>query len=112
MCPLLSDTITENYNQSKCEVMDPSPNVASTIQLLHLRVREHCGRGDGKSVIVRGAGVCYDSGSPTNFRGVTIKSREHDYLDCKFFKGTEPVISYFRCPTQSPPYNRLSRNVY
>lgn len=39
------ETFTENHNQSRCSVLEPSPRDTSTIELLNLRLWDHCGGG-------------------------------------------------------------------
>lgn len=52
-------TSTENYNQLKYRVVEPSPTGILTTHLLYLRLKDHCVRKEGKIVRARGT-LCYE----------------------------------------------------
>ena len=47
--------VTENYNQSKCKVVEPNYRDRSIKSLSHLWLKESCGRGTRQSVKSRGS---------------------------------------------------------
>ena len=64
------ETITENQDASKCRPVEASPTDTSTIELLHIRLRDHCGREVGKLKEPEEWGVYHKILSPRN----TMKS--------------------------------------
>jgi hypothetical protein len=73
-----TETITENSNQSQYKeqvtLWCPAPADASTVQLLHLRLRDNCGRGGGKTARARRMGICCELASPRNANEPTSRS--------------------------------------
>ena len=74
------ETITENLNQSECRVVEPSPKDAFTVQLLHLRLKDHCRRGDRKIVRSKGQEFAVRLCLLIMTEATSIKSHQHDCL--------------------------------
>jgi hypothetical protein len=56
----------QTHNQSKSRVVKANLNGCIQKPLLHIRLREYCGRGSRKSVRARGQGACIEIVSPSN----------------------------------------------
>lgn len=83
-----TETITLSYNQSKykeqaapwcpglwCPALwCPASADTSTVQLLHLRLRDNCGRGAKRLQEPEGWEVCCESASPRNIYEATLRS--------------------------------------
>lgn len=77
-----TETITENSNQSQYKeqvtLWCPAPADASTVQLLHLRLRDNCGRGSGKIGRARGGEFAVGLYLLVMSGTTPIKSHQHD----------------------------------
>jgi hypothetical protein len=54
--------------------VEPNPTDTSTVELLHIRLGDHCGREVGKFEEPEEQGVYHEILSPRNIRSNTLKS--------------------------------------